>query len=105
MRWSAERIKDGYLSEWTVANCYAFIRTQVRNVPLMSKIKPNSTPHKGSIAIFDYKGIPHLALVTEVNSEGFTVREANYIPAKISTRTVDWKDKNLKGFYSPTTPP
>ena len=99
MRWSAQRIKDGYLYEWTPANCYSFVKTLVK-VPLMRSIIPNSAPSVGVVAIFQYK-VPHLAYVEKLTENGFWVKEANYEPAKITRRFIKWDDPRLKGFYAP----
>lgn len=106
MEWAAQRIKDGYLYEWTVANCYSYVKTLIPTLPLQSKLKPNSSPAVGSVAIFDYSGTPHYAYVSDITKDGFKIKESNYIPATVGTRFIKWnQDKHLKGFWSPGTSP
>ena len=100
LTWAANRIKKGYLYEWTVANCYSYVSLFV-DLPKMAQIKSNATPAVGRVAIFSYKGVKHIALITKLNTSTFSVKEANYHPALISTREVSYNDKSLIGFYSP----
>lgn len=99
MEWSAKRIADGYGYEWTSMNCYAYVKWLVPNLPLQNKILPNSTPQKGGVAIFQYKDLPHYAYVTEIKTDGFSIKESNYIAGKITTRFIKWDDPHLKGFW------
>jgi hypothetical protein len=100
MRWSAQRIKDGYLHEWVPANCYAFVRTKIgKALPKMKDIIPNSPAREGGVAIFYYKGVKHVAYITGIEADGFHVIEANYKPALITKRFVSWNDPNLVGYW------
>lgn len=98
--WAAKRIQQGYLYEWTVANCYSYVSLFV-HLPPMPSITPNSAPSVGSVAIFDYKGLKHVAYVVALKEEGFLVKEANFEPAKVAERLVNWNDKALEGFWNP----
>lgn len=102
MRWTAKRILDGYSYEWSVCNCYSQVKAIKGKIPLMNKIVPNSPPSIGSIAIFDYKGVKHVGVVTALQAETFTLREANFEPCKAGTREISYQDKNLVGFYGQT---
>ena len=99
MRWAAQRIKDGYISEWTVANCFSYVSLFVK-LPKMSEILPNTTPFVGAVAIFNYNGVKHIAYIKELHADGFIVKEANYRPAVVDEREVNWNDKALVGFWA-----
>ena len=66
----------------------------------MNEIIPNTTIHIGTVAIFQYSKIKHIAQVIKISENGFWIREANYEPAKISKRFIYWDDKSLVGFWS-----
>lgn len=67
----------------------------------MAAIQPNSPPGEGLIAIFDYHGIKHIALIQSLSETGFTVQESNYKQGVIDTRFVLYTDKALTGFFDP----
>lgn len=67
----------------------------------MDEIKPNTTPAKGKVAIFYYKNVKHVALITDVEETGFIIRESNFHAGTIGTRFVPFTDPHLTGFYSP----
>lgn len=96
--WGAQRIKDGYIHEWVPANCYLYVSLFLK-LPKMAQIVPNSTPQVGAVAVFQYKNLKHIAIITKLESDGFWVKEANYIPAMIGERFVKWNDPSLEGFW------
>lgn len=98
LRFAAQAIKDGKEDAWTVCNCYQYVKAVLGDI---GSITPNSTPKNGSVAIFDYKGIPHYGIVVALKVDGFKIREANYTHCKTDTRFIKWTDPNLKGFYTP----
>lgn len=98
--WAAQRIKAGYGYEWTSGNCYSYVSMFVR-LPKMSEVLPSKTLGLVKVAIFDYRGVKHVALVTSSTQNGFWVQEANYKPFKIGPRFITWGDKALIGFWSP----
>lgn len=100
LRFSADKLKKGKESMWTVCNCYSYASLFV-DLPRMAEIQSNSTPHKGAIAIFWYGKVKHVAVVTSTEAGGFWVKEANKSPCLTGSRFVKWGDKNLTGFYSP----
>lgn len=104
-QWMAGRFVDGFSSESVPCNCYAYLKTKIKDLPLMNKIVPNSSPSVGSVAIFSYNGLPHLALVTKISADTFSVQEANYKPCGFDSRDVLWTDVHLKGFWTPSASP
>lgn len=100
MSWAAQRIKDGHLDEWTAGNCYAYVKTKIKDLPKMVDIKPNSPAKAGGVAIFNYKGTKHIAYIKSFDGSVLNLTEANYVPALISSRVISIHDKNLVGFWS-----
>lgn len=100
--WAANEIKDGREHQWVVCNCFLLVKSKLgQALPKMAHINPNSDATPGSVAIFYYKGIKHVAYVTDVFDTYFYVFEANKEPCKIGTRRVDFTDPNLVGFFFP----
>ena len=62
--WAAQRIKDGYLSEWVVANCYLFVKTKIPGLPPQREILNNSKLRVGAVAMFYYGNLEHFASST-----------------------------------------
>lgn len=99
MRWAAKRIANGYIHEWTVANCYTYVSLFTK-LPKMRDIVPNTNRAPSTVAIFQYNQ-KHIAYVTKIEDGGFWVKEANYKPALVSTRFVLYDDPSFLGFYKP----
>lgn len=62
--------------------------------------EPNTPPFVGAVALFDYDGVRHAALVTGIYGNYFTVKETNYKKGKYTERTIAWSDYRLLGFYT-----
>lgn len=101
MDWAAKRIKAGYSYEWVVANCYSYAQLFVGKLPKMAEIKPNGPPKVGGLVILQYGKVKHLAVITALTEKGIKVKEANFEPAKLTTRTILWSDSRIIGFYAP----
>lgn len=102
MRWSAQRIKDGYLYEWVPCNCYLYARTLVSGLPSSTKqITPNSRPVVGAVAILNFNGVIHYQVITGFDSTGYFYKGANRKPCNIQAGHDDWGDTRLVGFYLP----
>lgn len=70
----------------------------------MFQVKPNTTISEGVIAIFDYSGVKHIAIVSRITANGFAVKESNYDAGVIGTRFITWNDHALVGFFSVHNP-
>ena len=83
-------------------SCVKTLAEKVK-IPLQDAdmFKPNSPPFVGAVAIFKYPTVSHIALITHIKGDFFTVYEGNYEECKQGTRDVMWNDKSLIGFYSP----
>ncbi len=81
-------------------NCYSYVASQIPNLPHSADLKPNTTPHVGAVAIFDYNGLPHYGIVTGFTEEGFTLKDSNFAHCKYMTHLIQWDDAHLVGFWS-----
>lgn len=62
---------------------------------------PNaSSPEIGGVALFNYSGVGHAALVQSVSDSDFSVLEANYEPCERTERIIPRDDPNIVGFIS-----
>lgn len=69
-------------------------------IGLARNLKPNLTyPVVGAIVILNESSAGHMAVVTEVWADTFTITEYNYIPCKGSVRELNKNDKDIIGFY------
>lgn len=80
-------------------NCWAYVKSLKPTLPNTASLKPNGTPAVGTVAILDYEGTMHYALITALGDAGFTVDESNYHHCEYDARTVEWNDPHLVGFY------
>lgn len=87
-------------------NCYLYVKNRIKALPLMKEVIPNTTPHKGAVAIFNYKdkttGLPvkHIAIMGDFDGEGFWVRESNFTNCEYGKRYILFSDSHLVGFWS-----
>ena len=107
LRAAADMIKSGEGWKFTPGSCVSYVRTFLPQVPHVDAkwFKPNTTIAVGRLVIFNYNGVWHVAYITALNAETFTVKEANYIPYKLDTREVDYNDPHIVGFWAPDVTP
>jgi len=90
------------LTQTVLCSCVKFARFKGALIPYgtnASNFIPNSTPHVGGVAIFRYPNDYHVAYVTALNADTFSIEETNYHRCKKSTRLVSYDDPNLIGFW------
>lgn len=98
----AEQIKKGNEYYWTSCSCVKQVRAFGVKFPKISspsELTPNTSPAAGVIALFNYSGTPHMALIYKIESNGFWVKEANMEKCKRSERFISWGDKSILGFW------
>lgn len=81
--------------------CVTYARTQGMNIPYPTnadELEPNGKPDIGNGILFDYSGIRHLAVITDITKDGWKITESNKERCKITERIVDWNDNNIIGF-------
>ena len=92
----------------TSCSCVSYIRKMTSfTFPRVSAAKEipvlNFDPLVGSVALFkpspQYSQFGHVALVIEVASTTFKVSEFNFVPCKITVRTINKNDPLLRGFF------
>lgn len=108
LRFLAKHLKMGDAWKyWTSLNCYTYLSHLV-DVPKMAQIQVDTTiPHTGEVAIFWYRDKStkelekHVAYVSSVQNNTFTVKEANFKGGLIGERVIPKSDPYLSGFYDP----
>ena len=80
-------------------NCWAYVKSLNPALPNTANLKPNGTPAVGTVAIFNYEGTMHYALITALSDDGFSVKESNLHHCQYDVRVVSWSDPHLIGFY------
>jgi hypothetical protein len=82
-----------------LCNCYRYVAEYIE-IPRMAEILKTATPAFGNVAVFDYNGVPHFAIVTGMGVGTFDIRESNYTRCALTERTISFADPNLVGFYN-----
>ncbi len=66
-----------------------------RNWPINSKI-----PTVGGVVVLNESNSGHVAYITAVGEDSFTVVEANYSPCRKTQRIISFENSDIKGFWS-----
>jgi len=103
LNFAAKAIKLGKESAWVSCNCYSLVKTRIP-LPKMASIVPNSPAQVGGVAIFNYRGVKHIAYIEKITSAGYHVLEANKTKCLIGRRVVSFTDPNLTGFWFVESP-
>lgn len=108
LRWAADRLSKG--EDWLWTSCSCIQMAKALHVPIPKgynawDIIPNGPPAKGGLIVFSYHGVRHVAVIQSFGTEGIVVRESNYTPCKIGTRTISYSDPHIVGFWSPLHAP
>lgn len=82
-------------------NCYLYVKQFVPNLPRSKFLVPNFKPREGRVALFNYDGLPHYAMIGTVTPTGFYIaHESNYKKCKISQgRFVSFNDPHYLGAW------
>jgi hypothetical protein len=84
-----------------LCNCYAYAKQVYPTLPTTKKLLASTSKKFGKVAVFDYDGLPHYAVVDSMGIGTFTVTETNYKRCQRTTRTIKFNDPALVGFWSP----
>lgn len=82
------------------SNCYAYAEYILGDLPSMATLQKTATSTFGSVAVFDYNGLPHVAVVIGSGLDYFTITESNFGVDAVTSRMVRFDDPHLLGFYS-----
>lgn len=77
-----------------------YVASKIPNLPRTSDLYPNSSAVAGAVALFNYGGTPHYAVVEAINVGSITVSETNYHHGKFDRREVSLSDDALLGFWT-----
>jgi len=101
LAWAADIIVKGEAwKTWTLANCYSYAKTQIKNLPAMKDIQPNTPyPIVGGLLIEYYNKIKHISVITKVVKEGIYVSQTNKEPFKFTKELRPWNNKNREGYW------
>lgn len=104
LRFAAKEVAAGREWKWTSCSCIKTARLWGAKIPMNTnadELVPNTTPHVGAVAIFEYRGKRHAVYIAKMDGHGFTIKEGNMKPCLKTTRWVPWTDPALVGFYKP----
>jgi len=82
------------------SNCYAYVEYVLGDLPSMATLQKTATNAFGNVAVFDYNGLPHVAVVVGTSYGHFTITESNFKGDYVSSREVSFADPHLVGFVS-----
>lgn len=97
---------SAYAASGQLCSCVVYARTIVADLPLVrtpADLSPNTTASPGVAVLLDYN-VPHIAVVTRVEHEGFWITEANFHKCARGERFILWTDPALRGFWKLSTP-
>jgi hypothetical protein len=85
-----------------LCNCYLYSKLKYPNLPGTTYIKSHLQKDVAEIAVFDYNGLEHYAVVESFSTTTITLKETNYKRCTKGTRTISRSDPALIGFYDAT---
>lgn len=86
-------------SDAVLCNCWAYTKERHPALPSTKTIWANLTDEISDVAVFDYDGVPHYAVVEQVHGDTFTISETNYRRCQAGVREISIDDPRLVGFY------
>jgi hypothetical protein len=87
-----------------ICNCYLEVKKFIPNLPRTKDLIPNSPARAGAVAIYNYHGTPHYALVLDVYHDGtysHLERGSNLKRCQFYTRVVNEDNQYLVGYWYP----
>lgn len=84
-----------------LCNCYKYAKSKFPALPPTKTILNEVSKAYGPIAVFNYHGTKHYAVVEGMGEGVFYVSETNYRSCKYGEREVSFLDPFLLGFYTP----
>lgn len=93
-----EPVKKPY--DATACNCYAYVKSKIPSLPLTKYLKPNTNLDVGVVALFNYRGTPHYAIVSKLEGVGFWVKDSNFGGCGYRTHYIKLDDPALIGYWN-----
>lgn len=84
-----------------LSNCWLLVQSVYPQLKNTSEVHTGDIPTVGTIAVFQYPGEMHYAIVTKLDLDGFWVRDSNFGGAGIRTHFIEWSNSHIRGFYNP----
>lgn len=84
----------------SLCNCYLGVKEKYPALPTVAVIKAHTTNALAQVAVFNYHGVDHFAIVESVGMGNFTISETNYNHCRAGSRTISFSDPSLVGFYA-----
>lgn len=81
------------------SNCYKYVKFRFPNLPNSATVKSGASVALGEVAVFDYNGLQHFAVVESIGYGTFSVSETNFGVHAITHRDVSFSDPHFRGFY------
>lgn len=82
-------------------NCWRYVQSIYPNLPNSQYIVDNISPHIGAVVFFKYGKLDHYAIITEMDEEGFFVKDSNFGGPGIRTHHYLWGDSHIRGYFNP----
>ncbi len=85
-----------------ICNCYLEVKKYIPDLPRTKELTPNSPARPGAVAIYNYNGTPHYALVLDVYHDGtyrHLERGSNLKRCEFYERVVDEENPYLVGYW------
>ena len=85
-----------------LCSCINYLKTLgVKIRGYAGDIQSNSTPKVGGVVLLSYNE-QHAAYIKELETDGMTVLESNFIPCQKSSRFIYYNDSHIRGYYDDT---
>jgi hypothetical protein len=90
------------LGEEFSGNCVMYVKYRMNRLNeawgVAKYIKPTSDPYIGGAVLTNEGRFGHVAYITDIKDDTLFLIEANFIPNKISTRSLSLDDPVIRGF-------
>ena len=106
LKFASGKISEGNEHIFTSCSCIQSARLFGAKIPPRTNardLKPNIPMYeikKGDLLLFKYGTVFHVAVFQGFDANGFKIKEGNKEACKITSRTVDFNDRNLVGFWA-----
>jgi len=92
------------VSQAELCSCVKLARRHIPALPPIrtpGDITPNTTPFVGAAVLLKYGAVHHIAVITAINENSFSIIESNYKRCQITEREIRYDDPRIRGFWKP----